>query len=207
MSSAISLQRCRQSRHGRRATQRGSTRVPAPSPRRPDLPADSLAESTWNQDRARAVCAAMTARQHRRWLTIVLIAIAGLALGGCTTAGGLPPESRSTAPSASEPAAPPSSPAIDLPADKPTTGGGSDGSTGRGIGIAPPAAVDPVKPGVGQPTLVRPKGGQKDPRPVAPSRLETSIDDRHVLVKVTWWSGVAPCSVLDSVRVERSGSD
>jgi hypothetical protein len=42
---------------------------------------------------------------------------------------------------------------------------------------------------------------------VAPARLETSVDGRHVLVKVSWWSGVAPCSVLDSVRVERSGSE
>ena len=30
---------------------------------------------------------------------------------------------------------------------------------------------------------------------------------RRVLVKATWWSGIEPCNVLDSVKVERSGSD
>jgi hypothetical protein len=26
-------------------------------------------------------------------------------------------------------------------------------------------------------------------------------------VKVSWWSGVEPCNVLDSVKVDRSGTD
>ena len=41
----------------------------------------------------------------------------------------------------------------------------------------------------------------------APIALRTSVDGRHVLVKITWYGGVDPCSVLDSVRIERSGMD
>ncbi|HEX2756556.1 MAG TPA: hypothetical protein VHM48_13900 [Candidatus Limnocylindrales bacterium] len=42
---------------------------------------------------------------------------------------------------------------------------------------------------------------------MAPIALQVSVDGRHVLVKVSWYGGVEPCSVLDSVRVERSGTE
>ena len=38
---------------------------------------------------------------------------------------------------------------------------------------------------------------------IAPTRLQASVDGRHVLVKISWYGGVAPCSVLDSVRVDK----
>jgi hypothetical protein len=85
-------------------------------------------------------------------------------------------------------------------------GGGSSGNSGSGIGIDLPLAPTPVDPGAGQPTLVVPKPGQADIHPVVPTALQASVDGRHVLVKVTWYGGVEPCSVLDSVKVERSGS-
>ncbi len=86
------------------------------------------------------------------------------------------------------------------------TGGGSAGGPGSGVGVGlvNPAPVDPA---AGQPTLVRPVPGRLNPHPVVPIALQASIDGRHVLVKVSWYSGVAPCSVLDSVKVERSGMD
>jgi len=46
-----------------------------------------------------------------------------------------------------------------------------------------------------------------NPHPVAPTALQASVDGRHVLVKVTWYGGVEPCSVLDSVVVKTEGND
>lgn len=126
--------------------------------------------------------------------------IALLALSACT--GGSP--DRSAGPTAPGSEQPSTQPPVDSPAGG---GGGSDGSAGSGVGISPPVGVDPVDPGAGQARLVVPKPGQRDPRPVAPIKLEISIDGRHVLVKVSWYSGVEPCSVLDSVKLEQSGSD
>ena len=85
-------------------------------------------------------------------------------------------------------------------------GGGSAGSPGTGVGIVP---VDPapVDPNLRDAKLVQPVPGRLSPRPVAPIALQTSVDGRHVLVKVTWYGGIDPCSVLDSVRIERSGMD
>ncbi|HET7471844.1 MAG TPA: hypothetical protein VFJ71_01855 [Candidatus Limnocylindrales bacterium] len=117
----------------------------------------------------------------------------------------------SAAPSASpsrSPTGPPPASAVDLPTTDP--GGGSSGSTGSGIvdpGL-PTGGSDPDDPtGGGQAQLVRPRPGQKDPRPVAPTKLEASVDGRHLLVKVSWYGGVEPCNVLDSVKVERTGTD
>jgi hypothetical protein len=130
---------------------------------------------------------------------LVPAAIAVLVLSACAAGGG-PSVSAVPGGPASEPSTGPGDPTAGA-------GGGSDGSSGSGIGISPPVAVDPVDPGTGQAKLVVPRPGQRDPRPVAPIRLETSIDGRHVLVKVTWYGGIEPCSVLDSVRVEREGTD
>jgi len=52
-----------------------------------------------------------------------------------------------------------------------------------------------------------PLPGRANPHPVVPVALQTSVDGRHVLVKVSWYGGVEPCSVLDSVRIERSGAE
>ena len=122
-----------------------------------------------------------------------------IGLGACSGAA-----APSTARSADPPAPPaPSSPpanAID------PTGGGTGGNPGTGVGSGP---VDPlpIDPGAGQPQLVRPLPGRANPHPVSPTALQASVDGRHVLVKITWYGGVDPCSVLDSVRVERSGTD
>ena len=131
---------------------------------------------------------------------LVAAAIAVLALAACI--GGSPGSSAGPSGPGTE------QPSAQAPADSPPgAGGGSDGSSGSGIGISPPIGVDPADPGTGRAMLVVPKPGQHDPRPVAPIKLEVSIDGRHVLVKVSWYGGVEPCSVLDSVRVERTGSD
>jgi len=156
-----------------------------------------------NQPGAIVVCRPMTT--PRRLLP--LLAVATL-LGACASSAGPSPSVGASAsppaPSRTEP--PPS--AIDLPTTDPG-GGGSSGNTGSGIiDPAPPiGSVDPNDPaGSGGAQLVRPKAGQKDPHPVAPTKLEASVDGRHVLIKVSWYSGVEPCNVLDSVKVDRDGS-
>ena len=132
-------------------------------------------------------------RLHR---TLILAGLAaGLTLGAC--GGAAAPAASSTPPSAS----PPPSPSAALPGG----GGGSSGDPGTGVGG--PIAPAPVDPATGQPTLVIAKPGQLNPRPLAASKLEASVDGRRVLVKVSWTSGVEPCNVLDSVVVDRSGTD
>jgi hypothetical protein len=84
------------------------------------------------------------------------------------------------------------------------TGGGAPGDPGSGGAIGVPIGPAPGDPGAGQPTIVVPKPGRLDPHPVAPIALASSVDGRHVLVKVSWYGGVAPCAVLDSVKVARS---
>lgn len=142
------------------------------------------------------VCRAMTT--PRRLLPILAVA---MLIAGCAASVG---------PSPSEPSTPSPLPpsAIDLPTTAPGDGGGSSGNAGSGV-IDPGLPVGPVDPndpaGGGQAKLVRPQPGQKDPHPVAPIRLESSVDGRHALIKVSWYSGIEPCSVLDSVTVVRAG--
>jgi hypothetical protein len=64
-----------------------------------------------------------------------------------------------------------------------------------------------VDPGAGQAALVIARPGQLNLRPIPAMLLEGTVDGRRVLVKATWWSGVEPCNVLDSVKVDRSGFD
>ena len=133
-------------------------------------------------------------RAFRPFLALALAA--GLTVGACSSAG---------APPASDP--PPSAqpPAANEPGGG--TGGGTGGDPGTGIGIDLPIRQPPMDPGAGQPTLIVPRPGQRDLRAVSPMTLQASVDGRRVLVKVTWYSGVEPCNVLDSVKVERSGTD
>lgn len=129
------------------------------------------------------------ARFHR---PVILAGLAAaLMLSACSSSA-----APSSAPSASSP---PSAPAQD------PGGGGSSGDPGTGVG----GSVDPapVDPGGGQAALVIARPGQLNLRPLSATLLEATVDGRRVLVKATWWSGVEPCNVLDSVKVDRSGFD
>jgi hypothetical protein len=113
-----------------------------------------------------------------------------------------------TACSAGSPPGPGSAPAGDRPAASPggSTGGGV--STGQpGVGIDLPALPWPADPGLGQPTIVVPRPGRLEPHPVGATRIEARVDARRVVLRLIWWSGVEPCSVLDSVGVARTGND
>jgi hypothetical protein len=131
---------------------------------------------------------------------VVLGLLAVLLLGACGSAAA--PSSSPPPDDASPSAAPPANPGG-------STGGGAPGNPGQTDPTAPIGGIGnptPVDPGRGQPKLVIPRPGQLNPRPVGAASLVPAVNGHHVLVKVTWWSGVEPCSVLDSVKVERSGT-
>ncbi len=121
----------------------------------------------------------------------LLVVVAGAA---CTSSGGLP-----VPPSAASTAAPSGG-----------AGGGSAGSGGDpGAGIDLPVSTGPGGAAPVEPpraTIVSPKPGRLDVHPVGASTIEASVAARRVVVRLTWWSGVAPCSVLDSIDVLRTGT-
>lgn len=71
----------------------------------------------------------------------------------------------------------------DAPVTSPPDGGG-----------APPADGDAK--------IVTPQPGQIDVHPVSAETLLATVDGRAVSVTIDWWSGVEPCSILDSIVVE-----
>ena len=87
-------------------------------------------------------------------------------------------------------------------------GGGNDGGAGVAPGAPPPPLVDPPAPGGGggdpggAPQWVQPRAGMADTRPVPWSLHGVSGDGRTV--RAAWYSGVEPCSVVDSVRVKET---
>jgi hypothetical protein len=89
----------------------------------------------------------------------------------------------------------------------PPNPGGGGGVGGGGVG-----KIDPAPGGGGndpadrmRPSIETPVPGQLNPIAASVWRMEPSVDGRHVTVLLSWWSGVAPCSVLDSVDVVRVG--
>lgn len=94
----------------------------------------------------------------------------------------------------------------------PNPGGGGGGVDGGGGGGGGGVIVDPVPGGGGdpggdmRPSIEKPVPGQLNPIPASVWKMEPSIDGRHATVLLSWWSGPAPCSVLDSVDIVRDGT-
>jgi hypothetical protein len=65
--------------------------------------------------------------------------------------------------------------------------------------------VDPGVPVDPEPSIVVPVAGLTGIRDVAAMKLQASVSGRDVAVRVAWWSGVEPCSVLAGVNVVRDG--
>lgn len=141
----------------------------------------------------------MTTTTARRPILALAFA-AAIALTACAGAAA-PSAVPSVVPS---PASLPSTPPPDSVDPGAGGGDGSAGNPGTGVGVLP-VDPNPVDPNAGQPKLVQAVPGRANPHPVAPIKLEASVDGRHVLVKVTWYGGVDPCSVLDSVKVDWRG--
>jgi hypothetical protein len=121
--------------------------------------------------------------------------VVSLTLGACSSAAG---------PASSPPAT--DNPSATAPGGSASGGGGASGDTGSGV-IGGPIDPVPVDPGSGQAKLVIALPGRLNPHPVGASTLEPSVNGHHVIVKITWYSGVAPCSVLDSVKVDRAANE
>jgi hypothetical protein len=109
-------------------------------------------------------------------VAFVALALA-ISLFGCSAAAAPPP-------TASPGSLPPDGPISTSPSDM-------------------PGGVAPIGPG--QPTLVFPKPGQHNVHDVAIEQLSARVAGRHVVLNARWWSGVEPCSVLDSVAVNNVG--
>jgi hypothetical protein len=113
------------------------------------------------------------------------VASIALLLAACSSAA---------APSA-PPSAPPSAGPTEPSPDAPVSASQSDGSGGG-------ASTDPNF-GVGAKPIV-PKPGQAiDIHPVASEQLAARVEGNKIIVKALWSSGVEPCTLLDSIVVNK----
>jgi hypothetical protein len=51
--------------------------------------------------------------------------------------------------------------------------------------------------------VVVPRPGQLDVHPVSAETLRATVDGRSVRIAVDWWTGVEPCTILDTIVVAR----
>ena len=148
----------------------------------------------------------MTTFRIRPVLSLLALVAVAVLVAGC--AANAPAATRQPTPSASaapaEPAPTPVPGSTDggTGSDDPVSGGGSDPNTGTGTG-GDPGIVDPGEP---EPTIVTPAAGLAGVHPVGAAKLDTAINGRDLAVRVSWWSGVAPCNVLAGVDVARDGN-
>jgi ABC-type transport system substrate-binding protein len=112
----------------------------------------------------------------------VSLAFLLLALLAACSAGAAPPS-----------ATPATTPSLTAPPDEPVTGAGGS---------------DPGQAGEPQPQLVVARPGQRNLHDVNVNRLQGQVlEGGRVIVRATFYSGIEPCSVLDSVRVIRDGDN
>lgn len=123
-------------------------------------------------------------RRYRPFPLVAVFAI--LAVAACSGGGPQPPAG-SGAP----------------PADAPSAPGGGSGDTPSGV----PGDPGGADPGAGQATILVPRPGQLNPHAVGVTLLEAAVEGRHVTVRINWYSGVEPCYVLDSVRVDEGANE
>ena len=86
--------------------------------------------------------------------------------------------------------------------------GGSGAGSDPGIGSGEPIGGAPGGPGVvnpGQPQFVVPQPGQQNVHPVSIEEMDVRVDGRRAVLNARWWSGIEPCTVLDSVAWKRDG--
>ena len=89
-------------------------------------------------------------------------------------------------------------------ASPPATPGPGSVQPDAPISTDAPSDMPGGAPPLGQPKLVIPKPGQLNVHDVAIEQLSARVAGRHVVLNARWWSGVEPCSVLDSVAVSRA---
>jgi hypothetical protein len=87
-------------------------------------------------------------------------------------------------------------------------GAGSGGSAGSAI-VPPGGIVDPgggANPILGQARFVSPVAGLIDQRPISVQLVRAAADGAAARAELRWWGGVAPCSQLDSVKIDKDES-
>ena len=130
---------------------------------------------------------------HTILRTLALIGLAVVGLTACSATGG-------RAPTPSNPTVTPTSPA----SSEPSVGdGGATSTSAPPITVPAPPISDPAPP---KATLVVPRPGRLNTHPVRVARLDARVEGSQAIVRLSWWSGVEPCTVLDSVVVVRTGS-
>jgi hypothetical protein len=126
---------------------------------------------------------AASKRDARSRITLAAIVSATAALAACTAGASV----ATSTPASSTPA---SAAPIETPAPSATAPGDS-GVPGDDLG-----------PG-GSGAAVVPKPGQLDVHPIAADSFSTRVDGRHVVLTIAYTSGVEPCSILDTIIVQR----
>ncbi len=153
----------------------------------------------------------MTQIVGRASSVLASLALVAVLLAGCTSGGAAPsasvfPGGSPDIGSAPTPVPGSSTASPGLPggggADGPASGGGSSPNPATGSGGAPGFA-DPGQPA---PTIVTPGSGLSGVHPVGATSIETAVNGRDLAVRVAWWSGVEPCTVLSGVDVAQDGS-
>lgn len=71
---------------------------------------------------------------------------------------------------------------------------------------ATPEPAPSASPSGPEPPLWTPHPGQPNRHPVPADRLEAWAEGRHIVVRLTWSSGVEPCYVFDSVLIAEDGT-
>ena len=142
---------------------------------------------------ARRLRLAAVNRVHPRLVAVAVVVALGVIAAGC--AGGastVPSPSPSTGP---VPSAVPSATPSAAPSNGPIQPKPS-------IEVPPfPALPD------GQPTNVVPRPGTLDVHNVAATHIAAALNGRRLFVRLAWWSGVEPCHVLDSIVLDRDGTN
>jgi hypothetical protein len=92
---------------------------------------------------------------------------------------------------AAAPSSPPSASPPDAPVSAPPSDGTGDGaSQDPGVGLG----AKPIVPKPGQAINIR---------PIAAEQLTARVDGNTIVVKAVWTSGVEPCTILDSIAVDK----
>jgi hypothetical protein len=122
----------------------------------------------------------LTARRRLGALALTLIASMALAACSAGASASAAPTDAPAAPSAPPTVGPDPSAAAPAPSD------------GDGGGVQPDGAK----------VVVPRPGAAVDVQPIPAESLTASLDGRRLTVAATWWSGVEPCHILDTVVVD-----
>jgi len=136
-----------------------------------------------NRTRPTVVCGAMDVLRRTARVAGVLLILA-MALGACSIGpGGTAATSEPTTAPSVAPSTPPDT-SVSAPSSDPS----GDPS------VEPPIGAKPVLPKPGQAVNVH---------RVAAETLSARVDGSTIIVKATWWSGVEPCTIFDSIVVDQ----